>query len=211
MATRDLLTLEEAKPYVGIDVGDSTQNDMLAVYVTAASQLLDEWVGPTVALSVSGEVHDGQKLTAAWRRKAVVLNHRPVITIGTVTEYNGTSPSVLTAETPGVDGDYRAGRYDPDPALLSGILHLTTSTWINDWVVISYTAGRVSSTTSVQPRFKQACGIVLENLWRDRQIGTVQFDEYDIPKASFPGFAMPNAARQLLIREYGQHEPYGIA
>ncbi len=51
---------------------------------------------------------------------------------------------------------------------------------------------------------------MLENLWRDREPGVEDQGEFVVPRQSFPAFAMPRAAAQLLVREMGQQETFGI-
>jgi len=207
MATRDLLSLPEAKKALNINVADAEDDDLLAMYVTAASDLLDEHIGPSVARSVTSEVHDGLNRAGTGYRNAIVLRHRPVVSITSVT-VNG----VVLAQTT----DYWA---DQDPlieTLFSGRLRRRYGTVWGSWdygtanIVCTYTAGRVQATSDVPARFKRACGIVLENLWRDREPGVEDMGEFTTPRQSFPAFAMPRAAAQLLTREMGHAETFGI-
>lgn len=217
--SRDLLTLDEAKKIVRIHVGDSTDNDLLASYVTAASRLLDQWVGHTVAYSVTSELHDGTNSSGRGYRHKIILRHRPVLTVTTVVEHRSGVPATLSAETTTqqpVDA-YLTQRYDPDPALMSGHIRRRASgedAWFEygrQNIAVTYTAGRVQSTTQVDARFKRAAAITLENLWRDREPGLETMGEYDVPRQSFPTFAIPNAVKHLLSEEYGQNKLFGIA
>ena len=209
MAARDLLTVAEAKRVLRIDGADESDDLELDVYVTAASDFLDEHIGPTVVRSVTSETHDGTNRSQTGYRNAVVLRWRPVYSIASIVQ-DGTT---LASGT-----DYIADRYRPDPTLYSGILRRNTGAGsLGTWgygmgnVVCSYSAGRVLSTTSVSARIKRACGIVLENLWRDREAGVEDLGgDYIVPRQSFPTFAMPAAAAQLLSREMGFAETFGI-
>jgi hypothetical protein len=69
----------------------------------------------------------------------------------------------------------------------------------------------VASTSQVDERFKRAAAITLQNLWRDREPGLEPMGEFDVPRSSFPTFAVPNAAEQLLSEEIGQNKTFGIA
>lgn len=208
MAANDLLTLAEGKRAVHVAVGDSTVDDELAIYITAASTLLDEHIGPTVARTVTSETHNGVNDAGTAYRRVIILRHRPVMAF-TSLAVDGTT---LTQSS-----DYHAEPYTPDTSLFSGVLRRRFgSTW-GVWeygtenIVCSYTAGRVASTTSVPSRIKRACGIVLENLWRDREPSVEDLGgEFVVPRQSFPTFAMPRAAAGLLVREMGFAETFGI-
>lgn len=212
MAANDLLTLDEAKRAVHYDLTDDEDDDLLALYVTAVSTMLDDRAGPTVARTVTDSL-DGGGCT-------ITLSKRPVRSITSVTEYrNGTGTALtLMSVTSSSADSYRADPYDPDPTLYNGIIHRGTTGYYSSRfpvgyqnVVVVYSAGRVQSTTAVDAKFKRAAGICLENLWRDRQSSTAPLGEYDVPTMSFPTFALPRAVEGLLVKELGQHEPWGIA
>jgi hypothetical protein len=216
---RDILTLDEAKRVLRIGQGDNTENDLVAAYVTAASRLLDSWAGYTVARTVTGELHDGTNNSGRGHRNKIILRCRPVLSVASVVEYRGGTPVTLTAEsTTQQPGDaYLADRYDPDPTLMNGHLRRRASgedAWFEHGrqnIAVTYTAGRVASTTQADARFKRAAAITLENLWRDREPSVETMGEYDVPRQSFPGFAVPNAVKQLLSQEIGQNKLFGIA
>jgi hypothetical protein len=207
MAEHDLLTKPEAKRALRISEGDVDEDDILEVYITAASDFLDEQIGPTVARTVINERHDGLNRAQTGYRTAVILRNRPVLTIMSVT-VDGT---FLTQAS-----DYHADPYPFDETLFSGVLRRRWGNVAGPWdygtanIVCTYIAGRVQATSNVTPRFKRAATIVLENLWRDREAGVEELGEYTVPRQSFPGFAMPRAAAQLLTREMGFRETYGI-
>ncbi len=201
--TLDLLTLAEAKQVLDISPGDVVDDAQVAEYVTSASRLLDQWVGPTVRRTVTAEPYDD-----ACGRGSIVLAQRPVTSITSITE-DGTA---LTAD------DYLSGRYTPDPTLLDGILRRRIGDRDGLWsgpVEVTYVAGRYAATAGVDARFKRACAIVLQNLWAGTLASTQEFDPggYTAPTTNFPAFAMPNAARDLLAGEMGtgQARRWGIA
>lgn len=217
--TRDLLTLPEAKKALRIHIGDSTDDDLLASYITAVSRELDRIAGHTVALSVTDELHDGTNSSGRGYRHKIILRHRPVISVATVVEHASGTPVSLVAETTTVQSTdaYMAERYDPDPDLYNGHIR-RRSTGEDAWfehgrqnIAVTYTAGRVASTTQVDARFKQAARIMLENLWRDREPGIETMGEFEVPRQSFPTFAIPNAVKHLLSEEIGQNQLFGIA
>jgi hypothetical protein len=71
-------------------------------------------------------------------------------------------------------------------------------------IFVTYTGGRYGSTAAVDPRFKEAAYIMLRNLWTTEE-PTVQINaggEVATPGGRFPTFAVPNAARDLLLDEW---------
>jgi hypothetical protein len=207
MASTDLLSVSEAKRVLRIDVADSDEDDLLPVYITAASEMLDEHIGPTVVRSVTTEVHDGLNRAQTGYRNALILRHRPVMSIGALTV-----DGVALTQT----DDYHADPYPIDDSLFSGVLRRRWGNVTGAWdygtgnILCTYSTGRVLATSNVSARFKRACGLVLENLWRDREVGVEDLGEFAVPRQSFPTFAMPRAAAQLLTREMGFAETFGI-
>lgn len=213
----DLLTLDEAKRALRISAVDPTDDDLVAGYIAAVSQLIDRVAGHTIASTITGEVHDGSTVTGRGTRERILLAHRPVLSIAEVTERVGVDTTVLVPETATQPGDWLADRYAPDPGLMSGWLRRRAGGCDSCWaagrqnIAVTYTAGRVQTVADVDPRFKRAAAITLQNLWRDREPSLEQLGEFDTPRASFPTFALPNAARQLLSEEIGQNLVFGIA
>jgi len=216
---RDILTLAEGKRVLRIAMTDTTQDDELEVYITASSRTMDEHFGHTVALTVTGELHDGLSPSGhGWRHK-IILDKRPVTSIATVVEYRQGDSTTLTAEsttTQPADA-YLPERYDPDRALLSGVIRRRSGGWDHHWetgrsnIEVTYTAGRVATTADVDRRFKRACGLVLANLWREREPGVVTEDEFTVPHQSFPAFAIPMAVKAVLAAEWDPPMLEGIA
>lgn len=204
----DVLTLDEAKAALQIEPMDIADEDVLAGYVSATSQLLDEEAGAIVKRTVTAERLDGCG-------PRIVLRQRPVASITTITEYAGTTPTVLVTEALGASvNGYLADPHEFEHGLLSGVVARRRYGRACRWasgsqnVAVTYVAGRFEDTASVPARFKRAACITLENLWRDRQPGVEALDEYSAPRQAFPGFALPNAARQLLAREVGLYSPW---
>lgn len=210
MAANDLLTLGEGKVALQISEGDSVNDDTLAVYISAVSELLDQEIGPVVRRTIDDERHDGG-------RQLIFLRHRPVFAITSVTEHQGTAAITVTAEAAGtVPGQaYLAEFYEPEPALFSGELRRRSGGYDYRWwcgrqnIVVDYTPGRYANTAEVPIRIKRAAGITLVNLWRDQGPSVDNDGEVIIPFASFPTFAIPNAAKELLSREIGLDAPWG--
>lgn len=188
----DVLTLNEAKAVVNLTTSDTSQDTELALYVTAVSRQLDRLVGPVVTRSVT-EYYDGGN----WR---IFLRSRPVAGIADVTEVRSLTPTVLTVETTATQtgdaylADYTSGliirrESGSDACFASGRQN----------IVVQYTCGR-TTTSSVDPLYKEAASIMLANLWRHEQGGgTETFGAVSV--ASIPSFALPHAVVDLLADE----------
>lgn len=206
----DVLTTTEGRQILGYASTDTTKDSTIERLVTAVSRRMDRLIGPVVQRAVTAEeIHAGCS-------PHIELSHGPVSAVSSVVEYQGTSAVTLTAETPGVQPTeaYRAERYAPNPALLSGILVRRCSGSTRHWwpeasVVVTYTAGRVASTTQVDQRHKEAAGLMLKNLWRSYEHSIGEVDQYDVPSASFPTFAVPNAVKELLNDELQTDDGFG--
>lgn len=201
MASNDLLTLAEAKAALNISSGSTTQDAEVSAYVSAVSSQLDKMCGPIVTRTVTSESHDGGT-------ELLFLGYRPVSTITAVVEYAGTDPTTLTAET---NDDRDGQRYLIEAA--KGILRRRSGGSDSGFasgrqnVIVTYTAGRYSSTSTVDERFKTAARLCLTNLWRREQGGgTDTFGA--LPGTVIPGFGMPNAVMDLLADDV-QHPEVG--
>jgi hypothetical protein len=154
----DILTPAEAKGSfnaLGSD-WDSAWDTELEQIITAASRFVDSVYGPVVKRTITGERHD----SAA---DLVALKYRPVLSVTTVTEYQGGAPTVLTAETEAAAGGYRVD-------LATGRVYRRSS-WAGypfgyQSVVVTYVAGRANDTVSVDPKFKIAAKLAVVHLWQ---------------------------------------------
>lgn len=200
--TLDVLTLAEARSILSFGASDTTLDTAIARVVTTVSRRLDTYIGPIVQRSVTSEIHDG-------RGTRIELGLGPISAISTVTEYQGNTATVLTAETPGVEptDGYYAERYAPNPTLLSGVLVRRISGHDSCWqlgrgnVQVGYLAGRATATSTVDPIYKEAGALMLRNLWRSYQQSIGGVDEYDTPIQNFPTFTIPRAVVELLADE----------
>lgn len=201
--TLDVLSLAEGKVAVGIDSGDTTQDTPLAAKITAVSRRLDQAVGPVVQRTVTGEVHRGGTSMIRVRRY-------PVTSFTTVTEYDATTPQVLTAEDYDTQpsAGYWAEPWDTTTAPYSGRLHrrASGSSWTFPWgpeaIRVTYVAGRAANTAAVDAIFKEGAAIMLKNSWRPLEAGTQLVGEFDVPAQNFPRFGVPNYVRDLLAEEW---------
>ena len=159
MAATDILDDTEALAAINSsDAGDHFPE--LARRVSAISQAIDAYCGPVVARTVT-EVHDTDRASTLWLRQA------PVLTITSVTEFDGTTQTVLTDEsTFGTVGGSTGYVLDADRYSIgrrSGGLAYPFST---GQVQVVYQAGRFADTASVSARFKEAASDVLRRVWK---------------------------------------------
>lgn len=188
--TLDLLDLTEAKSLLSIPSSNTDSDDDVARVITAVSRKLDDLCGPIVNRTVTAETYDGGLAS-------IRVKHAPVFSFTTVTEYNSTTAQVLTAESNSTktttnysydDRTHRLWRRSSggDSYFPAGRKN----------IVLTYTAGRYTSTATVDARFKQAAGIVVKHLWTtDRTGGSELFGVYPT------GFALPARAEELLADE----------
>lgn len=197
MATLDVLTLAEAKQALNL-TGTTAHDTELPGWITAASLRLDKLVGPVVRRPVTAERHDGGGA-------AIFLRHHPNYSITSVSEYDGTTPSVLTVETNAAQpmAGYVVDEYSADASLLSNIVRRRSSGGNARFpqgrrnVIVDYVAGRFADTASCDERAKSAVRIMMLNFWRSQQDSTGQSGEFDVPQSAFPTFAVPRAVRDM--------------
>lgn len=189
--TLDLLSLAEAKQAIGTATAATDLDTAVAAYITSVSRLIDANCGPMVQRAITLETHDGGQDT-------IRLTYNPAASVTSVVEYQGTTAVTCTQETPGTAPD---PGYLLDPA--SGYVYRraggTDGKWYNGRrnVVVSYTAGRFTSTSTVDARVKQAAAMLLRHLWAIQYgNGNVMFGEADVPIPI--GFAIPNRVREML-------------
>lgn len=202
----DVLTLNEAKQALRVNDSDTTNGALLAAAITAVSQTLDEVCGPIMARTVTSERCDGGDY-------CVTLRHWPIVSVSSVVEYSGTSSATLTEETAGTTSS-SAYILEPYTGLANTSAYtgrITRRSGGYDYpfptgrgnVVVTYSAGRFTTNNSatnggVTEQFKHAARITLENWWQQFRDSIASVGEYEVPVQSFPRFAVPAAARQLL-------------
>lgn len=202
MAATDVLTLAKAKAAVGASASSSVNDALIADYVTAVSEFLDQKCGPIVRRTVTETLHGGDTF--------VRMANAPIYSFTSVTEYAGSGARVLTRETPGVVGDYVADPFpstDP-PGLYSGRLWRRAgfgASWFSRGdsnVVVVAVAGRYADTAAASSsRFGRAAVILLKHLYAAERQNVAQVGEYDVPAVTFPR-TMPFIVRQMLASDW---------
>ena len=194
--TLDVITLDEAKNVVGIATTDATEDTDLAAFITGLSLRLDTLVGPIVNRTLTDELHDGG---GPW----VEVDYWPISSVTSVSEYNSTTETTLTAESNsskpaaayqfyGERGRIYRRASNSDACFNAGRRN----------VKVTYVGGRAATTAVVDERFKRGCGIMLQNMWRSQEQGLFETDEFEFPRQNFPRFAIPNAVKDLLADEW---------
>ena len=179
MAELDVVTLDEVKSRLGGSVARATNDADIQADISALSALFDAEFGAVVQRPITDE--------------EVTLD----ACLNGFTEYW----PVLADPAPTVD----AGTVDPI-SYRFGLMSYDTSTV----TTVTYTAGRFASTDDVSEQFKAAFVVTLRN-WRQAERTAPNVPpgpDYPTPRTSFPTFALPNAAAELLSK---YRRPTGFA
>lgn len=158
----DILTEAEAiRAALGTDSAAVNHTEQIARMNTAVSRRIDEVVGPVVQRTVT-EYRDGGC--------GSIYPHRtPVVSVASVTEWDGSAQTPLTADTWGTAG--AADGYATDGTghgfriIRQASGHRSVFRAGARSVRLVYAAGRFADTASVDPLFKEAAGEVLRRLW----------------------------------------------
>lgn len=196
--TLDVLTLAEAKTILKID---ETSNDTrLAQVITAVSRRMDDKCRPIVKRTIPVATYTpcGADL---WVNPALIYS-TPAMT---VTEYNSAGTSqVLTLETYDTKPQY-GYVLEPRTGLgggYTGRIRRSSNGYSWGWgtnVRIVFDSGRYATTAAVDPLFKEAAGVILENWWSQVLPGEpTPTGEFDTPGYRFPRWAIPDAALDML-------------
>ena len=154
----DIISEAEALEAVNAsDLGD--HNPELMRRVTAVSQAIDAYCGPVVARTVT-EVHDGGE-SSVW------LREYPVLTVTTVTEFDGTTQTVLTNESVfGTVGGSVGYVLHSDGSRIERRSGGTAYRFTTGQVQVVYQAGRFATTADVDELFKEAASDILRRVWK---------------------------------------------
>lgn len=190
----DLLNDVEARAVLGIGMTDTTKSGPLESAVTAVSELIVRAVGPVVHGTVTGQFDGGR--SRVWLRQ-------PVAHVIQVVEYDSTTPGTLVAETntSKPSNGYYCGTVNGELIRRSGNADSCFPPGRGN-VLVDYVVGRCADTESVPARFKEAAAVALKSWWRMYEAGAARVNEFDVPQASFPTFALPKAAKDLLADEW---------
>lgn len=210
--TYDLLSLAEGKRAIGqetnVDPGFVTE---LEAAITSVSQRLVDICGAVVSRTYTSEKYDGGDYYLTLRNAGV--GELVTTTISSVTEYDTGGTSTALSEE---DYDTKPANgylYEADTATLyrrsSGADVCFAAGRRN--VLVTYTSSRAATTAAVPAKFKQAAGIMLAHLWRQRgpQAGAFRTD-VEGPMFGVAPFALPRAVLDILRHEIKPDKLYGI-
>ena len=163
----DIITLDEFDLALNMLDDYSPEYAEKEQVITAASRMIDQVVGPVVVRTVT-ELHDGGK-DRIWLRQP------PVPTVTTVTEYDYTTATVLTAESNASKPD--AGYLLRTVGTASYLARrtggsATTFSSGDQNIEVVYQAGRYATTATVDARFKEAAVQAAIHLWQARGAGS---------------------------------------
>lgn len=187
--TLDVCILATVKLALGIEPDEQSYDVELAEKITAVSRMLDEKCGPIVQRTITAEEIDAKSGLAS-------LKWYPVVSVTTVTEYSGTTATVLTQQSPGTApaSGYRVDKSTGMLTRYSG----GTPCWFAPVVVVIYEAGRYATTATVDKRFAEAAESTVVEQWRaTKGMGTVTFGV--APEGGLSGATgIPRDAWQLI-------------
>lgn len=187
--TLDVLTVPEAKNIVDIAQTDITQDDKLRGWITATSELLDDACGPIRQRTVTAERHRSPGT-------CFTVNHWPISSVTAFSNYIGGAATLWANLGTGTGTGYTLEPRTTGTGTYTGAIE---SSGFGEWVEVSYIAGRYNTTTVVDPRFKQAAGLIMKNLFRSETISIEAIGEFQVPSPTFPAaWAIPNSVRDLL-------------
>lgn len=182
MAATDVISLAEMKLH--LNMTDTVSDAELAVFISAASEVVEDYVGVVVQRSVTDTFDGG--------RAAVLLTRRPVVSVTSVTD----SGTVLPAS------GYKASA----SGVLSRVAGQSTTPFQAgaQSLQVVYTAGQAADTASAPRRVKMAALIIAQHLWEtQRPAGQGSFskgsDDFD-PRYSY---SIPRRALEMLGEPVG--------
>lgn len=153
MDTLDILTLDEAMTAISMTGSGANHQGAIELAITGISRALDDLCGPVVVRTITDEIHYPNGTL-------IFLDHQPVSSVTTVTEYLSGTGTVLTAEDFDTSGGYLLR--DGVLARRSGFY---TTNWYGNAVKVTYVAGRYATTAAVDEKWKNAAAMILRRWW----------------------------------------------
>lgn len=187
----DIVSLQEAKDAIKGLSGEGYDAE-LERWITAVSERVDELYGPVVAREVTERLSGGRSL---------LLLRYPALTVTSVTEYSGTTPTVLAAEN--FPGTVTANDYYLDPNTPWQLARRSSGydSTFGTPVVVVYEAGLYADTESAGERWKTAVLDVMRRRWARESPAwarSSQFAEVAEPVGPLFFNAVDSALRELL-------------
>ncbi|MEV4000999.1 head-tail connector protein [Actinomadura sp. NPDC049753] len=185
MAATDIIDLAAAKEQLNIDPDNTDSDAELALYVSAATEVVERYVGAVIQRPVTERFDGG--------RSALLLSALPVASVTSVT----VGGSVLDAAGVAVSESGVLTR-------VSGSARMNFSSGTQT-VEVVYVAGRAASVAEVPARYQLAARIIVQHMWETQRPAaqgpfSQASDDYD-PRYAY---SVPRRAQELLGVEIGE-------
>jgi len=170
----DVCTLEDVKASLGLT--DGSFDAELSANITAVSRMLDKKCGAIVQRTLTAEDLSSTWASAAGSYPLASFKFAPVVTVTTLTMYEGITSTVLTEQTPGTapSNGYRLDRETGAVFRLKAGIPWPFPAY--SMLVATYSAGRYATTAAVDDRFARAGVLTVVEQWRaNKGMGTVTF------------------------------------
>lgn len=191
MTVTSLVTLDDVYDTLNIKNPDGTDDGELQGFIDAAQAVIEDIVGPVVPQTYT-EVHSG-------RGPSIVLDHTPVISVTSVTEYIGVTPYALSdAELGGSTSAYSYSLDDPTAGIVSRRYNGLVGGFAagNRNIQIVYVAGQATVPANV----RLAALELIRMQWQPQQSGNLPgVGTDDFSGINVMGFFVPNRVRELLV------------
>lgn len=182
------ISLQDARDELSLPATEVAGDDELRLFIASATDMIEELCAARgLALIPKSRTEDSQP-----RTETVSTRRTPVGTVTSVTEYSGTTATVIPlAATPGASGD--GYLINTDTGILTRVNSGRVKAW-QPWVRVVYTWG----PTVVSPRAIMATRALVAHLWSIGQRGqrpSFGGDEYTMTPS---GYAVPNRVVEIL-------------
>lgn len=186
-----LIQLDEAKSFLNIPTSDVTEDETIASFIDAASNVAQFYCGDLLPTTYT-EVHDGGGA-------AIYTRHTPVLSVTTLTEYIGSITYTLTNQPLGSSTNAWGYTIDDPPAgrivrrSASGIAWRFVPGLGN--VSITYTAGM----TEIPEQVYAGISFIVKHLFESQRGAASMPAQFSDTMSPVPGtgYAIPNRAIEM--------------
>lgn len=179
MAPSDAVVVDDVLDYLNMDTPTPEDQAELTQYISAAVQAVEMHCGPIIAREVTDYDQAGVR--------SVVLEHRPVVELVSVTGADG------------VEHDVAGFRVVREAGLLRPVVGHRLPAGCFD---VTYRAGWADTVADVPDALALACQVIVAHLYGDQRRPTLgpqpEFFEDNPQVVSSSGYAIPYKARDLM-------------
>ena len=190
---QQLISLGEAKDYLNFSNTDRTRDAKLLRFIEQLAPVIEFITGPIIQRSYQRERYDG---TGPY----IMLRHRPITAVNSVTEYRGPIAYPLQQIDTPDQGTIYSYQWEETGRIIRRTVGggATTFPLGPNSVVISYVAGRTSVPPNVTQAALELCRVHFQQTQQGRpRPGTGGLDSEE-PGREIMGFFVPNRVRELL-------------